>query len=119
MNMNFRTLSKTGIFREVLSLYDWKHSSANQKIIQGILGVSEAKKSFMRQGQLVHGTELTARLKDGTFSEEGEQNIFGRMVSEFLSHYASINYLISLKFINEPSGKVFSWDSQQGKCHSF
>ena len=118
MNMNFKTLCDKEVMQEVLNLYDWKRSVASQKLIQGILGVAASKKSFMLDGQLVHGTELTFKFKDGTFSEVGEQNIFGKVLLNFLSQYSSINYLVSLRFISEPSGDIFSWNPLRGKCHS-
>jgi type VI secretion system protein ImpG len=117
INMNFKTLCSRETLKEVLSLYDWKQSGTNRKLIQGVLGVSAAKKDFMMGGQLIHGTEITVTFKDGTFNEAGEQNIFGKILLTFLSQYASINYLVALRFISEPSGLTYTWDPEHGKCH--
>ena len=103
--------------QEVLSLYDWTHSGTGRKLIRGILDVAANKKSYMMDGQLIHGTEITVTLKDGTFGGEGEQNIFGKVLLHFLSPYASLNYLVSLRFVSEPSGLTFTWKPEQGTCH--
>jgi type VI secretion system protein ImpG len=118
LNMNFRTLSERGMLQEVLSLYDWRHSGTVQKLVRGISKVSAGKKSVMLESQLVHGTGVTVTFKEGTFGEEGEQNIFGRVLLEFLTQYSSINHLVSLEFITEPSGARFSWEPRLGTCHS-
>jgi type VI protein secretion system component VasA len=56
-------------------------------------------------------------VRDGTFSEPGELHIFGRVLLEFFTQYASINHLVSLKVQLQPSGKSFTLAPREGRCH--
>ena len=117
MNMNFRSLCQKGNLKEVLSLYDWTHSAVNKKLIDGLMGASTKKKNFLLESQLVSGAEITVEIRDGAFSEMGELHIFGRVLLEFFTQYSSINHLISLQVIQQPSGKNFTLAPREGRCH--
>jgi type VI secretion system protein ImpG len=66
---------------------------------------------------LVSGAEITVEVRDGAFSEPGELHIFGRVLLEFFTQYASINHLVSLKVQLQPSGKGFTLAPREGRCH--
>jgi len=117
MNMNYRSLCQKGNLKEVLSLYDWTHSAVNRKMIDGVLGAAAAKRNFLLESQLVSGAEITVEIRDGAFSEAGELHIFGRVLLECFTQYSSINHLVSLKVLLQPSGKGFTLAPREGRCH--
>ncbi|MEO7424893.1 MAG: type VI secretion system baseplate subunit TssF [Fibrobacteria bacterium] len=117
MNMNYRSLCQKGNLKEVLSLYDWTHSAINKKVIEGVMGATAGKRNFLLESQLVAGAEITVNVREGTFSEPGEMHIFGRVLLEFFTQYASINHLVSLKVQSQPSGKSFTLAPREGRCH--
>ncbi len=117
MNMNYRSLCQKGNLKEVLFLYDWTHSAINRKMIDGVSGATAQKRNFLLDGQLVSGAEITVEIRDGAFAEPGELHIFGRVLLEFFTQYASINHLISLKVQMQPSGKGFTLAPREGRCH--
>ncbi len=117
MNMNYRSLCQKGNLKEILSLYDWTHSAVNRKFIDGVLGASTGKKNFLLDSQLVSGAEITVEIRDGAFAETGELHIFARVLLEFFTLYSSINHLISLKVLLQPSGKGFTLPPREGRCH--
>jgi type VI secretion system protein ImpG len=117
MNMNYRSLCQKGNLKEILSLYDWTHSAVNRKLIEGVLGATAAKRNFLLESQVVAGAEITVEIRDGAFSEAGELHIFGRVLLEFFTQYASINHLVSLKVSLQPSGKSFTLAPREGRCH--
>lgn len=117
MNMNYRSLCQKGNLKEVLSLYDWTHSAVNRKLIDGVLGASAKKRNFLLESQLVSGAEITVEIREGAFSEQGELHIFARVLLEFFTQYASINHLVSLHILLQPTGKGFTLAPREGRCH--
>jgi type VI secretion system protein ImpG len=117
MNMNYRSLCQKGNLKEVLSLYDWTHGAVNRKIIDGVAGASAEKRNFLLGHQLVAGAEITVEIRDTAFSEPGELHIFARVLLEFFTQYSSINHLVSLKVLLQPSGKAFTLAPREGRCH--
>jgi type VI secretion system protein ImpG len=117
MNMNYRSLCQKGNLKEVLSLYDWTHSAVNRKLIDGVLGASAQKRNFLLENQLVSGAEITVEIREGAFSEEGELHIFARVLLEFFTQYSSINHLVSLRVLLQPTGKGFTLAPREGRCH--
>ncbi len=118
MNMNYRSLTQDGNLKEVMALYDWSHAGANRKIIEGVITCRLEKKNFLIGSQLARGTEINVSIKDGTFSETGEQFVFGRILLEFFTQYSTINHLVSLQMTTLPSGALMRWEPLEGRCHS-
>ncbi len=118
MNMNLRTLCRDDQFREILSLYDWPHSAANRKVVEGILSASAERKTYLHDSQVLRGTEVHLQIKDGTLSDAGELQVFARVVLAFLTEYATINHLVGLRITSLPSGRSLSLAPLEGGCHS-
>ncbi len=118
MNMNLRTLCRADQFREVLSLYDWPHSAANRKVVEGVMETSAERKAYLFGSQVIRGTEVLLQIKDGTLSDEGELQVFARVVLAFLSQYTTINHLVGLRLVSMPSGRTMQLEPLEGRCHS-
>jgi len=115
-NMNFRSLCEPGMLKEVLNLYDWTRSAQNRKILEGVVSAQARKRHFPLGSQLLPGTEVVVEVRDEAFAEPGELTMFGRVLLEFLSQYASLNHLVSLQLIQIPSGRELTFPPREGAC---
>lgn len=118
MNLNFRSLCQDGVLRDALSLYDWTRTPVNRRLIEGIVGVTATRKSFLLGGQYVGGTEMGVTFKDDALADQGERLIVARVLLEFFTQYSSMNHLIALKLTFSPSSQTLTLPPKEGRCHS-
>ena len=112
-------LSRTSIgsaieLREMLNLYNWIQSDGNTRRIRGIRSVSWAGKDLIVRGGVLRGAEITIEVAEDHFPDEGDLCLFGLVLSEFFSMYATINSFIHLKMISKPSEKTYEWRPKKG-----
>ncbi|HEX9007354.1 MAG TPA: type VI secretion system baseplate subunit TssF, partial [Bacteroidota bacterium] len=60
------------------------------------------------------GTEVTVEVNDGHFADEGDLCLFGLVLSEFYSLYATINSFVHLTIVTKPSEQRFRWQPARG-----
>ena len=101
--------------RSVLELYDWTGTDANRHRIAGLRDVRWKPKEIIRRGAIVRGTEVTIEVQDGYFADEGDLCLFGLIMSEFLSEYATLNSFVHLNLVSKPSEQRYSWEPQRGR----
>ncbi len=118
LNLNFYALSDGDTFKKVLEMYNWVNNAWIKRAINALRSVKAEGKSFMVKGQFARGTQLTLNFEDGAFHNVADQNIFGSLLHQFVSRYASINSLVSLRFKFEPSGQIVSWNAMEGLCQA-
>jgi len=97
----------------LLALYDWGEGDANRRRYSGIEDVEWAPKDIPYRGAVMRGAEVTLRIRDGHF-EDGELNLFGIILSNFFSLYATINSFVHVAIERTPSGKRSEWHPTQG-----
>lgn len=97
----------------ILALYDWSESDANRRRLSGIRGVRWRPSEMPYRGSVVRGAAVTLQIQDGHF-DEGELNLFGLVLSRFLSMYATINSFVRLDAERSPSGKRDEWKPSLG-----
>jgi type VI secretion system protein ImpG len=117
-NVNFHTLCRKDVLQESLRLYDWSKSDIYGKWIRGIINVAGKPHRFIFEGNLISGSEITIRFRDAAFDNKGESNIFGMVLLAFFTSFATLNHLVSLTFIFEPSGDKSHWGPLEGQCHA-
>ncbi|NNE35801.1 MAG: type VI secretion system baseplate subunit TssF, partial [Rhodothermales bacterium] len=98
----------------LLRLYDWVDSDANRLRLDGVRNVSWEPAEQMFRGGVIRGAEVTVEVQDGHFPDDGDLHLWGTVLSEFYSMYATINSLVHLKLITSPSGKQFFWQPERG-----
>jgi type VI secretion system protein ImpG len=98
----------------VLGLYDWTGTDANRRRINGIRSVRWEPREVIQRGAVLRGAEVTLEIQDGFFADEGDLCLFGLVLSEFLSQYATINAFVHLTFITKPSEFRFHWEPMRG-----
>jgi type VI secretion system protein ImpG len=100
--------------RGILELYDWTGSEANRRRIAGLRNVTWAPKEVLYRSAVVRGAEVTVEIQDGHFADEGDICLFGLILSEFLSAYATINSFVHLHIVTKPSELHYHWEPRKG-----
>lgn len=114
LSLNRASLASTKELAELLRLYDWSMSDANRRRIQGIRDVRWEGKDIAVRGSVVRGGQVTIELEQDHFADEGDICLFGMVMSEFLSMYATINSFVHLKIITKPSERTYEWKPNRG-----
>ncbi len=112
--LNHLSVADEEAFRGVLGLYEWTGSEANRRRLAGIKKVGWAAKEVIQRGAIVRGAEVTVHVEEDHFSDEGDLCLFGLILSEFLSLYATINSFVHLNLVSLPSGRSYLWQQKHG-----
>lgn len=115
LSLNYMTIASKEALKGVLSLYEWTGSGANKRRLMGIRDVLWAPKEMMYRGGVIRGAEVTVEIEEDHFVDEGDLCLFGRILSEFLSMYATINSFVHVTLVLMPSGKRYEWHSKNGQ----
>jgi type VI secretion system protein ImpG len=106
LSLNHLTLSSGGLeaLREMLRLYDLPHSEANQRQLDGIVGISHHAVTACMPGQpfvtFVRGTEVRVKVNEQHFVGTGLR-LFGQVLDHFFGLYVHANSFIQLKLFSE------------------
>jgi len=98
----------------LLDLYDWADSDASRRRRRGIKDVTWAPKEILRRGAVRRGVEVTIKVAEGHFADDGDLALFGLVMSEFMSLYATINAFVHLTIETAPSGIRTTWTPDRG-----
>jgi len=96
-------------------LYEWTGTAANKRRLAGIRDVAWVPKEMMYRGGVIRGAEVTVEIEEDHFVDEGDLCLFGSILSEFLSMYATINSFVHVTLVQMPSGKRYEWHSKNGQ----
>ena len=97
------SVATTEALTGLLDLYDWADTEASRRRRRGIRDVTWAPKEILRRGSVRRGAEVTVQVTEGTFADEGDLALFGLVLSEHLSLYATINAFVHLVIETVPS----------------
>lgn len=112
--LNKTSAATTDSLSSLLRLYDWVDSDANRLRIDGIRNVSWEPAEQLYRGGIIRGAEVTIEIQDGHFPDDGDVHLWGSVLSEFYTMYATINSFVHLKVVTSPSGKEFVWRPARG-----
>ncbi len=113
-SLNFLSVATRDALTTILSLYDWSDSDANRRRIRGVRSVSWTPKEVAHRGAVMRGAEVTIELEEDHFADEGDICLFGLIISEFFSAYATINSFVHTRLITYPSERSYEWRPTQG-----
>jgi type VI secretion system protein ImpG len=113
-SLNFMSIATPEALRAVLELYDWTGSEPHRRRIAGIRGVRWEPKERIYRSAVMRGVEVTLEIQDGHFADEGDLCLFGLVMSEFFSTYASINSFVQLVIVTKPSEQHLRWGPLKG-----
>ena len=108
------SVATTDALTGLLNLYDWADTEANRRRRRGIRDVRWAPKEILRRGAVRRGAEVTVQVTEGHFADEGDLALFGLVLSEFLSLYATVNAFVHLVVESVPSGTRMTWEPDRG-----
>ncbi len=99
----------------LLELYDWADTEASRRRRRGLQKVRWEPAEMLRRGSVRRGAHVTVEVADGHFSDDGDLALFGLVLSEFLSLYATINAFVHLTIESTPSGRTMAWTPDRGQ----
>jgi type VI secretion system protein ImpG len=114
LSLNFMSVATLDALRGVLELYDWTGTDANRRRIAGLRNVSWKPKEILHRSAVLRGVEVTIEIQDGHFADEGDICLFGLVMSEFFSMYATINSFVHLCIVTKPSEQTYRWQPNKG-----
>jgi len=115
LSFNYMTIASKEALKGVLGLYEWTGTAANKRRLAGIRDVAWVPKEMMYRGGVIRGAEVTVEIEEDHFVDEGDLCLFGSILSEFLSMYATINSFVHVTLVQMPSGKRYEWHSKNGQ----
>jgi type VI secretion system protein ImpG len=119
LSLNFTSVATLEGLRSVLELYDWTGTDANRHRIAGLRTVSWKPKEIFFRSAVMRGAEVTLEIQYGHFADEGDLCLFGLVLSEFFSLYATINSFVHLRIVTKPSEQEYRWQPAKGLLSPF
>ncbi len=120
LSLNYLSLASVEGFRAIFSLYnvpslyDRQAGRANELRIEGIQTVESTVCNRLLHGTPVRGTKLMIGLIEDHFASEGDLLLFGTVMNEFLSLYASLNSFSQLVIKGVQKGEMYQWPPKIG-----
>ncbi|MDC0662898.1 type VI secretion system baseplate subunit TssF [Marinobacter sp. SS21] len=121
LSLNYLSLLEEDALRTVLRVYDFRAlvdrqaERVSQKRLAGIEGIETEPVDRMVRGLPVRGIRSVLRLDRQAFASEGDLYLFGTVLSQFFSLYASINAFHLLEVVNTDNQERYTWTLQQGQ----
>lgn len=115
--LNYLSLNNPEAMRGILELYNWSversDREANRRRISSIRRVSAQPRDIPHRGTVIRGIEVTLEIIRDDFAGDGDIYLFGLVMREFLSLYASINSFVQLTVKSyESKEELFRWDPE-------
>ena len=110
-----QTIATREALVELLGLYDWTADGANRRRISGVREVTARPKEVFRRGGVVRGTAVEVDVDGAFVGDEGEVALFGLVLSEFLSLYATLNAFVHTDVVVRPTEHRMSWTPERGR----
>ena len=120
LGINFLSLGDASRLRALLSIYVFPMErnkgleDTNRKRIESIDEVRLFRKNRFIRGVLLRGTEILVRVRGDGFADMPDLYLFGTILNEFLSVYATINTFTRLQIENALTGENLSWPERLG-----
>jgi len=119
LNTSYTSLADLERLKSTLSLYNWtdRYSKANTNRIDGILKILRPETKYITYGRsFIRGIEFRMEVDSSKFEQgEGDLNLFGMVLSRFLSQYATINSVVYLDIFDIKDNRHHTWKPSLGK----
>ncbi|TAK06641.1 MAG: type VI secretion system baseplate subunit TssF [Candidatus Manganitrophaceae bacterium] len=121
LSLNYTSLSSIEALRGILelynfpSLYDRQAGRANERRLEGIVGMESRGADLLFRGAPVRGIVTSLSMKEDHFAGEGDLFLFATILNEFLSLYVSVNAFSRLTVRGVQQGEVYSWPPRIGR----
>ncbi|MFM2484451.1 type VI secretion system baseplate subunit TssF [Celerinatantimonas yamalensis] len=121
LSLNYLSLLSKDALCSVLRAYDFRalvdrqaERVARQRL-DGIIDIHSQPIEKVIKGLPIRGLFSEITLSQSSFGSEGELYLFGTILSQFFSLYASINSFHELIVINADNRERYSWGTQVGQ----
>lgn len=108
---NIKTLLKLYIFSESR---DQATVYANERRVEGISGLEVNNVDRLVEGYLMRGQEIKIKIKSDHFASDGDLYLFGSVLDNFFSSYASLNSFTSFMVDEVLKGDIYKWPAKIG-----
>jgi type VI secretion system protein ImpG len=119
LTVSYTTLADADALKSILNLYSWTktHNHPNKKRIDGIKKVYPPKLiSKFKNQSIIRGIEFHIEVDPKEFEQgEGDINLLGFVLNNFLSHYVTLNSFVFLKITEIGTGKNYTWEPLIGE----
>lgn len=120
LHANMLPLADAGALREFLELWlpardpDPTHATLNRQRVAAVESFASRPEERLHKGRPLRGQLLDLKLRGDCFAEQGERFLFGLVLDEVLSQYATINTYTRLKVTDAASGETLEWTPRLG-----
>jgi type VI secretion system protein ImpG len=120
LTINYTSLARAESLRSVIGLYNFRAMVDRQaeqasRLLLDALTRVEAKPTLrLFRGEPVRGMAVTVEVSEDGFSGEGDIYLFGTLLHEFFSLYASLNSFTQLTVRGTKYGEVYTWPPKAG-----
>ncbi len=121
LSLNYLSLNDAESLRTIISTYDFRAYHDRQAELvgrqreKGIINIETKPYDIFHKGLPIRGLRSVLTLKESAFETEGEMYLFGTVISEFFSMYASINSFHELEVRGQESGESYRWPIRNGR----
>ena len=120
LSINFSSLSRVETLRSVIGLYNFRAmvdrqaEQANRLLLEAVTKVEVKPSLHLFRGDPVRGVAVSVDLNEDGFAGEGDVYLFGTLLHEFFSLYASLNSFSQLTVKGVKFGEVYAWPPKAG-----
>lgn len=117
---NFMSLGNLKTVQSLLRLYnsfktnDHSVRAANDRQIDGILGVELTLETQLHQGTLIRGQVMKILCDQSHWASVGSMFLWGRVLGKFFATYANINTYTRIEMRDSNTGALFKWPAILG-----
>ncbi|MDJ0607335.1 MAG: type VI secretion system baseplate subunit TssF [Kiloniellales bacterium] len=119
--LNYVSLTQLESLRMILSAYDFRSlhdrrlARESKLRLEGLVGVQSGPIDLLYRGLPVRGLRTEIDMRESNFAGEGDLFLFGSVLSEFLSLFASVNSFHQLVVTGVELGEHYEWTAQSGR----
>lgn len=120
LSMNFLSIVNLRNLKELLRIYlpnedqDRPRLMSNQKRIEGIVAISHTAVDRISRGRIMRGQQIEMSVDVQQFTGLGDVYLFGALMDNFFSSYASMNIFTQFNLKEVNTGVTFKWAAKIG-----
>lgn len=120
LSMNFLSIANLKNLKELLRIYlpnedqDRPRLMSNQKRIDGIVAISNTAVDRISRGRIMRGQQIDMGVDVQQFTGLGDVYLFGALMNNFFSSYASMNIFTQFNLKEVNTGVTFKWAAKIG-----
>lgn len=119
-SLNYFSIANEDNIKTLLKLYIFSESRdqatvyANERRVEGISGLEVNNVDRLVEGYLMRGQEIKIKIKSDHFASDGDLYLFGSVLDNFFSSYASLNSFTSFMVDEVLKGDIYKWPAKIG-----